>query len=64
MLLKIVCLTFIKNSHDWGKADKWIEENADETYPGFKKAFPQFPFTDVTYYGRCKKILSLISGKD
>ena len=42
--------------YNWSKADKWIKENPGETFPAFKEAFPQFPFTDATYYGRRRRI--------
>ena len=45
-----------KEHYDWNKTDKWIIDNPDVTFPVFKKAFPDFPFTDATYYGRRRKL--------
>lgn len=43
--------------YDWAKADAWMEKNPTAAYPVFKEAFPDYPFTDATYYGRRRKLV-------
>lgn len=47
----------MKDKHDWSKADEWIKTNSNCTWSEFQKQFPQFPFTDATFYNRKTKLL-------
>lgn len=43
--------------YKWDKVDTWIKNNPEVTFTEFKKEFPQFPFSDATYYGRRRRII-------
>ena len=43
-------------NYDWTEADAWMRKNPTQPYPVFLKKFPNYPFTDATYYGRRRKV--------
>lgn len=47
----------MKNKYNWTKPDAWITNNNDCTWSEFQKQFPQFPFTDATFYNRKSKLI-------
>jgi len=51
----------MRGHYNWTEADKWILANFKLGWKEFQKEFPQFPFTDATFYNRKYK---LVKGKD
>jgi len=43
-------------NYDWTVADAWMRKNPTQPYPVFLEKFPNYPFTDATYYGRRRKV--------
>ena len=50
----------MRGHYNWTEADKWILANLKLGWKEFQKEFPQFPFTDATFYNRKYK---LVKGK-